>query len=73
MHVSPLVWALTLGITLAILVFDVVVIGRRPHEPSRREVTLALAGYVGLAVAFGLGVWVVAGATSTAASSSPAG
>ncbi|HEY6934627.1 MAG TPA: TerC family protein [Marmoricola sp.] len=61
MTVSPLVWALTLGITLAVLLFDVVVIGRRPHEPSRREVTIALAAYVGLAVLFGLGVWLVAG------------
>ncbi|HET8603935.1 MAG TPA: TerC family protein [Marmoricola sp.] len=61
MTVSPLVWALTLGITLAVLLFDVVVIGRRPHEPSRREVTLALAGYVGLALAFGAGVWLLEG------------
>ncbi len=61
MHVTPLVWALTLGVTLAVLLFDIVVIGRRPHEPSRREVTTALVGYVGLAVAFGVGVWLVAG------------
>jgi tellurite resistance protein TerC len=61
MHVTPLVWALTLVVTLAVLLFDVVVIGRRPHEPSRREVSVALAGYVGLAVAFGVGMWFVAG------------
>lgn len=61
MHVTPLVWWLTIGLTTALLIFDVVVIGRRPHEPSRREVTLALAGYIGLAVAFGIGVWVISG------------
>ncbi|MGN6782386.1 MAG: TerC/Alx family metal homeostasis membrane protein [Marmoricola sp.] len=61
MHVSPLVWSLTLGVAVAVLLVDVVVIGRRPHEPSRREVALALAGYVGLAVLFGLGVWWSAG------------
>jgi tellurite resistance protein TerC len=60
-HVSPLVWWLTIGITTALLVFDVFVIGRRPHEPSRREVTLALAGFIGLAVAFGIGVFVFSG------------
>ncbi|MBO9522605.1 MAG: TerC family protein [Nocardioidaceae bacterium] len=61
MHVTPLVWWLTIGLTTALLLFDVFVVGRRPHEPSRREVTIALAGFIGLAVAFGIGVWVVAG------------
>ncbi|WP_310961537.1 TerC family protein [Nocardioides terrisoli] len=63
MHVTALAWWLTIGGTLAVLLFDVVVIGRRPHEPSRREVTVALAAYVGLAVLFGVGVWVVSGST----------
>jgi tellurite resistance protein TerC len=61
LHVTPLVWWLTIGITTAILIFDVFVVGRRPHEPTRREVTVALAFFIGLAVAFGIGVWVVAG------------
>jgi tellurite resistance protein TerC len=61
MHVTPLVWWITILVTSAILVFDVFVIGRRPHEPSRREVIGALAVYVGLAAAFGLAVWVRAG------------
>jgi tellurite resistance protein TerC len=60
-HVTPLVWWITVLVTSAILVFDVFVIGRRPHEPSRREVVGALAIYVGLAVAFGIGVWLRAG------------
>jgi tellurite resistance protein TerC len=62
MHVTPLAWWLTIGITTAVLLFDVVVIGRRPHTPSRREVTVALLGYVGLAIAFGIGVWLTSGA-----------
>src|SRR5215213_6240676 len=61
MHVTPLVWWITVLATSAILIVDVFVIGRRPHEPSRRETTVALAFFVGLAVAFGLGVWLVAG------------
>jgi tellurite resistance protein TerC len=40
-----------------VLLFDVVVIGRRPHEPSKRETGTALAVYIGLAVAFGLWTW----------------
>jgi tellurite resistance protein TerC len=63
MAVSTTVWWVTLLVTGAILLFDVVVIGRRPHEPSRKEVTVALGVYLGLAVAFGIGVWAVAGRT----------
>jgi tellurite resistance protein TerC len=60
-HVSPLVWWLTIGITTVVLLVDILVIGRRPHEPSRREVTTALGVFIGLAVAFGIGVWIFAG------------
>ena len=62
MVVSPLVWWLTIGITVAVLLFDILVIGRRPHEPSKREVGVALAVYIGLAIAFGIGVWIFSGA-----------
>ena len=61
MDVSPLVWWLTIGITCMVLLFDIVVIGRRPHEPSRKEVSLALGVFVGMAVLFGVGVWFFAG------------
>src|ERR1700750_642411 len=61
MDVSPLVWWLTIGITTAVLIVDVVVIGRRPHEPSRKEVSIALAGFVGRAVLCGAGIWIFAG------------
>jgi len=61
MHVTPLVWWITVLGTTAILIVDVFVIGRRPHEPSRRETTTALTVFVALAVAFGIGVWLIAG------------
>ncbi|OHT83404.1 TerC family protein [Mycobacteroides saopaulense] len=57
MQVSQLEWIITLTVTVAILIVDIVVIGRRPHEPSVRETATALSIYVGLAVAFGLWVW----------------
>ena len=57
MNVSTLEWAITLGVTLAVLLFDIVFIARRPHEPTFRECAIALSFYVGLAVAFGLWVW----------------
>jgi tellurite resistance protein TerC len=57
MDVSPLAWWLTIGITSAVLLFDVIVLGRRPHEPSRKEVSIALGVFVGLAIAFGGWIW----------------
>jgi tellurite resistance protein TerC len=57
MNVSALEWFITLGVTIAVLVFDVVVIGRRPHEPSKLECAIYLSIYVGLSVAFGVFVW----------------
>jgi tellurite resistance protein TerC len=57
MNVSALEWVITLGVTIAVLMFDVVVIGRSPHEPSMRECAIALTAYVGLAIIFGIWVW----------------
>ena len=61
MDIPIWLWCVTLGVTTTLLVVDIFIIGRRPHEPSRREVSLGLAFYVGLAVLFGLGVWHFAG------------
>ncbi len=61
MDVPAWVWWATLGLTAAVLVVDVLIIGRRPHEPSRRELVGALGTYITAAVLFGAGVWVVAG------------
>ncbi|MCG5431472.1 TerC family protein [Mycobacterium sp. MYCO198283] len=57
MNVSNLEWAVTIGVTIAVLLFDVVAIARRPHEPSMKECAIALSVYVGLAVIFGVWVW----------------
>ncbi|OBK79413.1 TerC family protein [Mycobacterium sp. 1164985.4] len=57
MNVSTLEWIITLSVTTAILLFDVIVIGRRPHEPSKRETGVALTIYVSLAIIFGLWTW----------------
>src|SRR3954454_1449344 len=61
MDVPTWVWWTTIGITMSVLLFDLIVIGRRPHEPSTKEVSLALSVYVGLAIIFGIGVWMFAG------------
>ena len=61
MTVPGWVWYLTLGVTAAVLAVDVFVIGRRPHRPSVRELTIALVAYVGAAILFGLGMWWLVG------------
>jgi tellurite resistance protein TerC len=60
-HVHDYVWYITLGVTLAVLIVDVFVIGRRPHEPSTKESGSAIVLYVSLAMLFGLGVWFFSG------------
>ena len=57
MSVSPTEWFVTIGVTIAVLLFDVVIVARRPHEPTIKECTVYLAGYVALAIAFG--IWVM--------------
>ncbi|BBX29012.1 TerC family protein [Mycolicibacterium alvei] len=57
MQVTQLEWIITLAVTIAVLLFDVVVIGRRPHEPTTRETATYLSMYIGMAVAFGVWVW----------------
>jgi tellurite resistance protein TerC len=57
MNVPTWLWIVTIGTTTALLLFDVFVVGRRPHVPTTKELTVALSGYIGLALVFGLGVW----------------
>jgi tellurite resistance protein TerC len=61
MVVQDYVWYITVGVTLAVLIFDVFIIGRRPHEPSTKESATAIVFYITLAALFGLGVWYFAG------------
>jgi tellurite resistance protein TerC len=61
MHVSPVVWIVTIAVAVAFLAVDVFVLGRRPHEPSMRECASWLACYIGAALLFGLGVFLISG------------
>ena len=57
MEITSLEWAITIIVTCAVLLFDVVVIARKPHEPSFRECAVALSVYIGAAVVFGAWIW----------------
>jgi len=52
------VWAATLGALAALLLLDLVIVGRRPHEVTTGEAARWVSFYVGCAVLFGIGVWV---------------
>lgn len=66
MDVSYLVWGLSLVGVTVVIAADLLIIGRRPHEPSLRESTGWVIFYVSLAVLFGLWVWAGYGATPAA-------
>lgn len=53
-HIST--WLITIGIMAAVLLFDVVVVGRKPHEPSMKECTIVVVAIIAAAILFGLGV-----------------
>jgi tellurite resistance protein TerC len=61
LNVASWVWILTLVALVAVLAVDLLVIGRRPHEPTMREATLWVVLYVALALLFGAGVWLTDG------------
>jgi tellurite resistance protein TerC len=53
--------AVSLTAMVALLLADLVIVGRRPHVPSMKESALWVSFYVGLAVIFGLVVAAVGG------------
>lgn len=61
MYVTTEVWLITIAVLAVVLTVDLLVIGRRPHEPSMREAGLAIGVFTGMAVLFGLGTWWLAG------------
>jgi tellurite resistance protein TerC len=66
MDVSYGVWTVTLVLLIAVLSVDLLLVARRPHEPSLRESAIWVSCYVSLAVLFGLGIWMGYGVTPAA-------
>ncbi|GAB2589487.1 tellurium resistance protein TerC [Paractinoplanes abujensis] len=62
MNISAWVWIVTLVAVVVVLAIDLLIIGRRPHEPSMKESGGWVAFYIALALAFGGGLWFFAGA-----------
>jgi len=63
LNVSAWAWIATLVALAGVFVVDLLIIGRRPHEPSVKEASGWVTLYVAMALLFGVGVWAVAGGT----------
>ncbi|WP_146360896.1 TerC family protein [Arthrobacter yangruifuii] len=61
MTVSPLVWGVTILVILALLAFDYFFHIRKAHIPTLKEAALWSSIYVGLAIVFGIVVWIFGG------------
>lgn len=63
MDITPLVWIITIAVTIAFFVYEFFAHVRRPHEPTVGESARWSAFYIGLALLFGVGIGVVSGWT----------
>ena len=63
MGVTPLIWIITIAITIAFFVFEFFAHVRKAHEPTIGESARWSAFYIGLALLFGVGIGVVSGWT----------
>ena len=58
---GPLVWELTIALVVALLLFDYFFHIRTAHVPTLGEAARWSAAYIGVALAFGVAVWVLGG------------
>lgn len=58
MEVSLGLWFITIAGIILLMLVDFVAITRKPHEVKFREALLASLFYIGIAIAFGIAMWV---------------
>ncbi|WP_407335496.1 TerC/Alx family metal homeostasis membrane protein [Dietzia kunjamensis] len=61
MGATPLAWSLSVGLIIALLLFDYFFHVRKEHIPTLRESAIWSALYVGIALVFGGVVWIFGG------------
>ena len=57
---SPLIWGITVVVAVVFFTVDLAIIGRRPHEPTMKEVSTHLAFFVTAAIVFGACLFIFA-------------
>ena len=63
MGVSGPVWSVIIAVIVGLVLFDYLFNVRRTHTPTLHEAAVWSAAYVGIAILFGVGVWVFGGTT----------
>lgn len=63
LNITPLVWIITIAVTIAFFVYEFFAHVRKPHEPTIGESARWSAFYIGLALLFGVGIGTVSGWT----------
>ncbi len=57
MDVSLLVWSITIGAILLLIIVDLLTVSAKPHEVKFKEAAGWSIFYIGIAIAFGMWVW----------------
>jgi len=61
LNITPLVWIITIAVTIVFFAYEFFAHVRKPHEPTVGESARWSAFYIGLALLFGVGIGVVSG------------
>ncbi len=61
MAITPIIWIITIAITIGFFVFEFFAHVRTPHEPTTGESARWSTFYIGLALLFGVGIGLVSG------------
>lgn len=61
MEITPVIWIVTIAVTIAFFVYEFYAHVRTPHEPTIRESARWSVFYISLALLFGVGIGLVSG------------
>jgi len=61
LNITPLIWIITIAVTIAFFAYEFFAHVRKPHEPTVGESARWSAFYIGLALLFGVGIGIVSG------------
>jgi tellurite resistance protein TerC len=61
LNITPLVWIITIAVTILFFAYEFFAHVRKPHEPTVGESARWSAFYIGLALLFGVGIGIVSG------------